>query len=51
MILEITVDEEGRLYQLLGWNNAGQIDVYFVRNEHIKDLLAVWINTFKTLVH
>ena len=49
MIQEITVDDQGRLYKLLGWNNAGQVDVYLVRNEHIDSVMVSWINTYKTL--
>ncbi len=45
MIQEITEDEQGRLYRLLGWNNAGKVDTYLVRNEHIDAVLVAWINT------
>ena len=44
-IQEITEDDQGRLYRLLGDNNAGVRDPYLVRNEHIKYLLVGIIYT------
>ena len=42
---EIIVDDYGRLYHLLGDNNAGQRDSYRVRNEHITYLIVGIIYT------
>jgi len=51
-IQEITQDSEGRLYTLLGDNNAGQRDSFLVRNEHIKYLVVgiIYTNDFIPVV-
>ena len=46
-IKEITTDEHGKLFRLVGWNNAGEIDPDLVRAEHIDSVMAGWINTYK----